>query len=386
MTDIFASESQRELLSDSISRNLSWGKELGYEIYEHARVLSQKYVTLSGGVCKKDGSFISTTSFVEDLYDGSYRYDESIVVHKNCDAVFLGSWFPVYGHAITDSIKRLWFLFTQEYQDIQEKAKCSNKRIELVYVYLGGNLIDLPDYMKTMITAIGVDVNSLVRITEVTEYDNVIIPDNSLIEYKNFRYYTPQFENLVERICDYCRTDKQYPSKIYLTRTAINDGKDFGEKALEEIFEKKGYHIVAPEKLSFQEQVDMMQHCSSLVATEGSVSHNALFCREGTSVVVLRKANIYNRYSIVINNMKKLDVTYIEANHTIKSRIPWGGHFFLWSTKYLNQYLGEESKERSRWLSPLWYRYLWAYYKFEHQAEIQSLKRVVKKLLFWKEK
>ena len=82
------------------------------------------------------------------------------------------------------------------------------------------------------------------------QYDNVYIPDNSLIEKDRLRHWTSQYKFLVNKICDYCRDDNGvYPEKVYLTRTAINDGKDFGEKELENIFAQRGFTVFSPEKI-----------------------------------------------------------------------------------------------------------------------------------------
>lgn len=59
-----------------------------------------------------------------------------------------------------------------------------------------------------------------------------------------------------------------------------------------------------------------MLNADSVVATEGSISHNVIFCRSQTDVVILWKSNYVNGYSLVINECKNLNVTYIDANHT----------------------------------------------------------------------
>lgn len=380
MNRYLVKKTEESILNKAESSVTCWEEELGYRKYGNARILPQMGRFLSGGVSAQDGTYLKDTSFVEDLYDGSYPYNESIVEYRNKDAVFLGCWFPVYGHAITDSIKRLWFLFSPEFQELKESAEKEGKEIDLAFVYLGGTL-DVAGYMKDILRTLGLDINSFTRIIgNVVQYNNVYIPDNSLIEKDRLRHWTSQYKFLVNKICDYCRDDNGvYPEKVYLTRTAINDGKDFGEKELENIFAQRGFTVFSPEKMTFQQQVALMQHCRILVSTEGSVSHNSQFCKDGTQVVILRKADAYNEYTYMINSLRNLDVTYVEAHHTILSRVPWGGHFFLWRTKYLNRYLGENVREKSRWFSLMWYRYLIAYLRFELHPQVQKVKSLFRK-------
>lgn len=86
-----------------------------------------------------------------------------------------------------------------------------------------------------------------------------------------------------------------------------------------------------------------MLNADSVVATEGSISHNVIFCRSQTDVVILWKSNYVNGYSLVINECKNLNVTYIDANHTfnLKNLSKWDGPFYLCITRHLRRYLNK---------------------------------------------
>lgn len=323
MERYFVKDSQKKILSKAISENLCLDVPLGFKTYRNARILPQRSPYLSGGVCDERGVYVKTTSFVENLYDGSYVFGEDEVVIRHKDAVFLGTWYPVYGHAITDNIKRLWFLYSEDYKKLKEAAAAQGRDIDLVYVYLRGGL-ELAVYNKDILRASGIDSDSLIRIKEVTQYDNVYIPDSSLIPGENcLRFYTKEFRFIVDMICRNCNVDGPFPEKVYLTRTGIKDGKDFGEKTLERLFERRGYSVVSPEKMTFEQQVALMQHCRSVVSTEGSIAHNALFCKDGTELVILRKTDPFNEYTNLVNGVKNLNFKYIEANHTKIARVTW---------------------------------------------------------------
>ena len=155
--DFFVNQSQKEILCKAESSVTCWKENLSYRKYCNARILPQMGRFLSGGVSTQDGTYLKDTSFVEDLYDGSYPYNEDIVEYRNKDAVFLGCWFPVYGHAITDSIKRLWFLFSPEFKELKESAEKEGKEIDLAFVYLGGTL-DVAGYMKDILRTLGLGI------------------------------------------------------------------------------------------------------------------------------------------------------------------------------------------------------------------------------------
>lgn len=348
--------------------------------YGRARIIPHnKEIDLSGGVCDANGDFIESSALHEEYYDGSYPYREEDVVYENRDAVFLGTWVKIYGHAITDNIKKLWFLFSDEYKNLIGRAIESGTKIDLVYNFL--NEDELPSYIIDILSVIGIDHTLLKRVISVTQYNNVYVPDNSLIVKDKWRYYTDEFRFLIKRICDRCEDNGNYPERIYLSRVGLNDPRDYCEIELQKAFEEKGYTVVEPETMTFTQQVSMLKKCKSLVTTEGSVAHNTIFCQEGTEVVILRKMDYLNEYQYAINDMKELDVIYIDAHHSYKTWMPWAGPFFMWRTKDLNLYLGIGPVEKCRWLSIYWYKYLKSYFRFQYGPQIRKITHT---FLFWK--
>ena len=151
--------------------------------------------------------------------------------------------------------------------------------------------------------------------------------------------------------------------RIYFTRTALNDRKDFGEKRVEKLFESAGYKVLSPEKFSVDAQILLMSNCSHVVCTDGSVAHNALFCNSETKVTILLKADYVNGYQMMINDMVGYDLEYVDANHTIRHRKrPWAGPFYMSPTSHLRAYLNMRKCPDLYWFRLDWYKYL--YYRF----------------------
>lgn len=347
---VFANRKIKDSVTKALLQDYCWHNTIGFHSFANARVLPWlPDKRFSGGVVDGSGSFVDSSALHEDAYDGSYEYSENSVERKDRTAVFLGTWIGIYGHAITDNIKKLWFLFTEDYKNLGPDT-------DLIYCYLGEE--DLPVYIKEILFALGIAADSLKRVQKVTEYKNVIVPDNSFILSDGKRFYTAAFKSTVFKIIDNAPVLTEYPEKIYLSRTKSSSFRDYGEGQLAEVFAQHGFKIVTPEKHPFLEQVAMFSHCKCLVATEGSIAHNAAFCRQGAELVILRKSNYINAYQSALDAMNSLNVSYIDAHHTVNVSEPWVGPFFLWQTKYLNEYFGDSVKEQSRWLSTIWYKYL----------------------------
>ena len=152
------------------------------------------------------------------------------------------------------------------------------------------------------------------------------------------RFFTKEYVDIVNCLeSDICPAEYK---KIYFTRSGILDKKDFGEKKIEDLFERNGYKILHPEKMSFDEQISLLKGCDSFACTEGSVSHNVIFCKDKTDVVIIRKCNMINGYQMALNSLRDFSVTYIDSNKTVPAnkRHPYLGPFFLYMSDLLADY------------------------------------------------
>lgn len=144
--------------------------------------------------------------------------------------------------------------------------------------------------------------------------------------------------------------------------THLNDWRDNGEEQIEALFEKVGFKIIVPEEHSPCEQIAMLMHCKELATTDGSIAHNAVFCTSGINLTIIRKADYWNSYQEMINNLANLNVTFIDAHKSVmvKPNALWGGPFYLCITseleKYFNHYIPH---------LPLLFRMSWLKYRYK---------------------
>lgn len=289
----------------------------------------------SGGVVESDGGYVDLSGLHENHGCG-YSVTSNDIVKKGKNAIYLGVWFPIWGHCITDNIKKLWFLKTPEAQQL------INGGADLVYIVMMNDRFKLPKSFIDLLQCLKIDISQLKQITSPTQYDSIYIPDNSLIRKGEDIFYTKEFletRNDILANLSKCKTSTY--DKIYFSRSRLKNGKqDFGEKRVEDVFRYLGFKIIYPEKKSFAEQVALLQGCSHFAATEGSTSHNSLFCKRGTKVTILRKASYINEYQFLINSMCSLNVIYVDSHLSIfvdENRV-WNGPFFLYVNNNLLRY------------------------------------------------
>ena len=332
-------------------------------------------VTLGGGRYVKD----STWTEWDDLTAYDFNQDNVEFVERN--AIYIGVMMSIFGHTITDNLKKLWFLQSEDGKKLLEG--------ETDILYITYMAQTLPPQVFEILQYAGVDIKKLKLIDKPTKYRAVYVPGNSMISKeikKNVgeKYYTIDFRETVLHMLDTIpKVNIEGEGRIYLFRTAFRNRRDYGEKRIERLFSKAGYRIVYPEKHPFAEQVALMQYAKEVVATEGSVSHMAMFSKPMTKWVILKKIDWENPYQLCINEMSKLDVAYLDANHSIPIECGWEGPFYLSPTKAVCNYLHVDMSDH--YLLRLDYYGYFLYFCWSHFPLVKwgkvLAKTVIKKIL-----
>jgi len=264
-------------------------------------------------------------------------------IYANIDkCIFFGSTPTGWGHYITDGLSKLWYLNTDQCKNyIEQGYQCV-----MVGVYGNPNLV--PDSFASLISLLGVDPNSIRFVDGVTKVHEIIIPESSIFIGEHGRQYTQEYESTIQTIIDSV-PEKKLPKKfekLYLSRRHFkNKHSEFGEKHIEKAFKRVGFNVVYPEELSVDTQINLYRQATHIVSTEGSISHNMIFCSKGSKVDILRKAFYTNDYQYMINNVRNLDVTYVDVHLTVFSTDqPNMGPFYIYINDNVVQYFKDRYK------------------------------------------
>lgn len=332
-------------------------KNLSFQELDNAFVLPSRDLWKNGkcygGVVTNNGEFVESSAWHEGKRCDKYDFVEKDAVVRNETAVYMGFYFSCWGHTITDNLKKLWFLDS----DYFHKLGC--KKIKFIYLTVDNK--PMPAYVKRLFELAGVNIDAFELITELSRFEKVIVPDNSFIADNGQRYFTAHFKTVIDSIKKNCiNYGTQYPEKVYFTRTQLRGQRDIGEEAIEKMFKKKGYTVFAPETIPVDMQIQLMCNCRSFAATEGSISHNVLFCNSGVEMVVIRKCNDVNKYQMACNEIADANVTYIDAHHSTKvpSDSPWSGPFFLYVNSNVARFWGN-TIAFPYYLHYSWFVYMW---------------------------
>jgi len=351
--DYVKPSSQEDILSIT-GNSLCIDRDLGFQEYRNAYVVpaDMSQAHFHRGILAEDGNIVQQSLLFEGFEDDwGDSVDEESAIVRNETVIYLGWLEPVWGHILTDCLKKLWFLKTEACQRLlAEGAKLiaaipwNSKALRDIFA-----LLDIP-------------FDSIEIIGQLTQFGNIIVPDNSFIATRDDRrYYTKEYKDVITQIFNKIPASET-TGKLYFTRTGFKTGsfwnrREYGEETIVRVFKKMGYQIVRPENNSTIENLTLLRNCESFASTEGSISHNVLFCKPGTPVVIARKVDYTNRWQLVCNEVSQVDVTYIDTHQSVISR-GCLGPFYMCVTKQLEAFYGHHILHVSHYVKPSFWWYL----------------------------
>lgn len=358
-------------------------KRLECTCYNQAYVLPINQ-EMKGGVVDRNLKEIKASPIQQ--IKGQYSF-ETNQTRKEKSAILLATFTTyTWGHCFTDHFSKLWFLQTEQCKKLIKDGA--------TLIYISINNKKPPQYVCDLFMLAGVDLSNARCIENITQYDYLYIPDDSFFSgiEKEPRFFTKEYENTIETVRrNVYLTNKnlnvQLFPKIYLTRTQGKNFssmyRDLGEKVLDKVFKRLGYQIIAPEKFSVNEQIWLLMNCKELATTEGSIAHTAIFCNQGTNIVLIKKCNWISMHQLVVNEVAKLNVTYIDAHHSCfcDKKEPWHGPFFMCITKELQNYVGHRILHIPYFLSPSFFIYCAREIYVKSFRKIQWIDKYTRKFL-----
>ena len=316
---------------------------------------------LTGGVLDSENNFIDNSGFHE-YYHIRAPYDSHEVTARHQVCIYIGCFMPIWGHCFTDSFAKMWFLKTKECASLLKDGA--------IIVYLTTDNNPPKQFLVDLFQEAGLNILNCEHITKLSRFDSLYIPDNCFYIDKESgnRFFTEEYNTIISDIhTRHAEKKGSFPAKLYFTRTKYKSGKqDYGERKIEAIFRESGYTIVAPEDYTVSQQLDFLAHCDIYASTEGSCSHNAVFCRPEATVIILKKSEYVNGYQLAINDVRMLNVKYVDVGKSIycDKKEPWQGPFFIYPTAKLKSVLGLKTKEKCLLFNMDWICYIVKYNTF----------------------
>lgn len=295
---------------------------LPLKVMKEVKVRNAAYL---GGVVDCNGKFIAGHERKERKNVNlsclaGYEISEYKRIHER--VIYGGILFGFFGHLLTESMARLWYTFDKNY------------KIAMLLAPNAGNV------NMEILGLLGIKDRILI-VQEPTQFDEVIVPDQSLRLHTDFKIeHKVPYDRIIDKV------PKMNYDKIYLTRSHLKKSDGINEEYFEKFFRKRGYVVIAPEEYSLEEQVGMLNSAKDVICTMGTLSHLCLFCKEGTNLTILRRYdNSMLLPQTLINQLKNLNVYYVDATYNFLPTQHSGGVFLYGPTKYFRNYLDKRNFE-----------------------------------------
>ena len=307
-------------------------RELSWRCYANAAVLPyrpQDMVgggmlegTFGGGMLDEKGNYIDGSGLHREIGTG---YDIANKTVDECDEtiVFLGLWACLWGHELTDDLRRLWVLDNKSFME-------QYGRLRFVYVSIDDKEPD-KSFLE-LLEIIGIESVRLERINRITRFSHVILPDECFWRQGRAYYFTKEYVDIIDRVRDHGEAHfvPGGSPKVYYTHRTVSGYRELGERKLEQFFKQQGFTIVSPEKYTLREQINILLNCREFASTCGSASHNSIFLRDHTKVFLIPRTFGIPGYQFALDEVHELDITYVDASLSmyIDPAHFWNGPFY----------------------------------------------------------
>lgn len=155
--------------------------------------------------------------------------------------------------------------------------------------------------------------------------------------------YSSEYAEIIDRIRNFAQ--KNFIPLEQKSFYFFHGRNQIGEERVANYFQSKGYAIVRPETLPLEMQLNILANCENFASSLGSISHNALFLKDNVNSIYIPRLPAYehnlNPYQVVIDDMRNLNVTYIDTTLSIFPVAFWGAFCYIIS-KQLKEYFGDE--------------------------------------------
>ncbi len=230
--------------------------------------------------------------------------------------VYCGVYNGHYGHLLVQSSVCLWYTLLQD--DTVDN-----------YVFFSENK-ELPKgNIKEFFDILGV-TDKLLFVSKPTRFREMIVPGEAFSCWHGFG--SEKFCEMLDEMARRVKIDAKWKTfdKVYLSRCKSGYlSIVYGEKSIEEFYKNNGYQIVYPETITLSHLIYILQNAKEIAVISGSLHHNVLFAKNGTKVTIIEREAYNNFFQVCINQIKNLDVTYVDANFCIYPMLEQNGPFVV---------------------------------------------------------
>ncbi len=199
---------------------------------------------------------------------GNNTSDHQINTSKTYNGTYIygGPFYPHFGHALTESIHRLW-AFDPKIHDGIVFAVSLRPNIKRNHKYTP------PKWFIQALEILEIPLEKCIWVTNDCSFEKIVIPEpGSELSLGPKQWYRPYLEKLQHRIVELTSHNrKNKPEKLFLGRNHLRFGGSLaGDKYFESLLLDEGYISLKPEKYNLLQQLAYLISAKKIIFSEGS--------------------------------------------------------------------------------------------------------------------
>jgi hypothetical protein len=183
-----------------------------------------------------------------------------------------------YGHFVTETLSTFWALEDHPAEDFD---------YFLFHPFVFG--IDISGYAEFCLQRFGIDPGKVVFVGDKPlAFDEMVVPERL---FRLNHSADPRVRWVYRHIAEGCRPPPTPAARLYLSRRRFSRGNFerviANEVDLEAEFRRRGFQVLYPETMSFEDQVGHYARADWVAGISGSGLHNSLFMRSDAALIEL---------------------------------------------------------------------------------------------------
>lgn len=177
---------------------------------------------------------------------------EAVTQKLNGQVIFAGYLFDHFGHFLTESLAKLWFIK-------------NHPNVPIAWLPIRGKG-KLSSWQRELLDILGVE-NPVHVTNQPTEVETLLVPDDGFM-------IQTQFTRLQQQALGVRKGQAVKPGKkVWLSRSGLDAGRYLNDTQLEKLLVNAGWAIFHPERHTIAQQLDMLADAERIASVEGSALH-----------------------------------------------------------------------------------------------------------------
>ncbi len=183
-----------------------------------------------------------------------------------------------YGHFITETLSTFW-IFEEEPAEAFDYV--------LFHPFIFEHVV--PDHVRFCFQQFGIREDQVIFVSdEALAFEELVIPERL---FRLNHSSDPHLRWVYGHVTQGARAPAAAPPRLYLSRRRFSQRELFrvvaNEAHIETAFRRRGFEVIYPETLRFEEQIALYSRAAIVAGISGSGLHNSLFMRPDTTIIEL---------------------------------------------------------------------------------------------------